>query len=724
MRLIAVDEIVASGADNGASLDAALVQKAYEYASIKHNGQKRKSGDPYFKHPASVAQIIARMELDTDSVCAALLHDVVEDCDDVDTADIESRFGKEVAFLVDGVTKLGRLNFTSKEDRQAESFRKMLLAMARDIRVILVKLADRLDNMRTLEHMSSQAQERIARETLEIYAPIADRLGIEWMKAELEDLSFRYLYPEPYRELLEKLEETQDATDAYVEEVCSSLKKMLITRGFAGNVHGRRKNLFSIYQKMRRHDYSFDQIQDLLAFRVVTESVSDCYAALGIVHSEWTPVPGRFKDYIALPKANLYQSLHTTVIGPRTRRIELQIRTHEMHKIAEQGIAAHWQYKQGGKGKFTSDDAERFAWLRELLEYQRDVDDPAEFYETVRVDLYPEDVYVFTPRGDVKALPRNACTLDFAFAVHSEVGLHCVGARVNGSMVPIRHKLHNGDVVEIITKKNQQPGKDWLDFVVTSRARSRIRQYLRTEERARSVELGKELLDRAMRAQGLSTTKFLKSRDFEKLYRHFRLKTDEEFFAELAYGKITTDAVMEQIVPPDSKAQARKHEESFVERTVRRVRKNSGAIKIDGLDNVLVRFGNCCQPVHGEEVVGWITTGRGVSVHRRGCANMMDLDPARRVDVAWGEPEGVTLPVILRVATSDKPGILSRVSAVFNENGINISEARCRAAENGHAENLFHFSVGGVKPLSRLMKNISKIDGVREVVRIGGKSEQ
>ena len=467
--------------------DFDLINRAYVFAAQKHDGQLRKSGDPYIIHPTSVASIIAEMKLDGASVCAALLHDVVEDCN-VDDDEMKDRFGEEVAFLVDGVTKLGKINFTSKEDQQAESFRKMLVAMARDIRVLLVKLADRLDNMRTLEHMKPESQLRIAQETLDIYAPLAGRLGIQWLKSELEDLSFRYVYPEQFADLKEKAKKTQRDREKYIADVVKRLSKMLIERGFAVDVNGRVKHLYSIHRKMRQSNCEFDQVHDLIAFRVLMENVADCYAALGVVHSQWTPIPGRFKDYIALPKPNMYQSLHTTVIGPGQRRIEVQIRTHEMHKTAEYGIAAHWKYKQGGGG-VDERDAQRFAWLRQLMEFQQEVTDPAEFLDSVKVDLFSDEVYVFTPKGQLKVFPRGATPIDFAFAIHSEVGEHCAGARANGAIVPLRYQLHNGDVLEIITSPQQHPSKDWLDFVATARARSRIRNYIRGEERRRSTKL-------------------------------------------------------------------------------------------------------------------------------------------------------------------------------------------------------------------------------------------
>ncbi len=696
--------------------DTDLINKAYVYASRMHDGQTRKSGDAYFTHPVSVADIIADMRLDASSVCAALLHDVVEDCE-ASIPDIKTVFGEEVAFLVDGVTKLGKVNFASREDRQAESFRKMLVAMARDIRVLLVKLADRLDNMRTLEHMSTAAQERIARETVEIYAPLAGRLGIQWLKAELEDLSFKHLEPEAYAALDEQVKAVAKNTDNYMADVTAKLKKMLLTRGFSVQISGRRKHLYSLHRKMKSSGIGFEQVHDFVAFRVITESVADCYATLGVIHSEWTPVPGRFKDYIALPKSNMYQSLHTTVIGPASRRVEIQIRTHEMHRTADYGIAAHWQYKEH-TGGIDPKDAARFVWLRQLLEFQKEVADPEEFYESVKVDLFPEDVYVFTPKGDVKTIPRGATPIDFAYAVHSEVGHRCSGARVNGAIVPLRHKLQNGDVVEILTSKNHHPSKDWLEFAITSRARGRIRAYLRTEERKHAIKLGKELLEKELRKSDMSLSRFLKSKRSKEVLSHFRVGTPEELYARIGIGKLALPTVMEEVIPSED-TERDSLRPGFIERTVQRVSGDVDAagIRIQGMDNMLVRFAQCCNPVPGDPVTGWITRGRGVSVHRRGCPRVLELDLERRVQVSWADDIDVDLPVSLRVMTDDRAGILASVSSVFSSKGISISEASC-LSKDGRAENMFHFRVGDIDRLRDVMRGVAKVKGVIDVERV------
>lgn len=696
--------------------DTDLVNRAYTYAAKMHDGQMRKSGDPYFTHPVSVAGIIAQMRLDTASVAAALLHDVIEDCE-CSEQDIEREFGEEVAFLVDGVTKLGRINFTSKEDQQAESFRKMLVAMARDIRVLLVKLADRLDNMRTLEHMKPEKQERIAQETLEIYAPLAGRLGIHWLKAELEDLSFRYLHPDEFADLHKKVKRASKDSEKYITDVRKRLQSMLIERGFAVDVQGRVKHMYSIWRKMKVNDIAFEQVQDFVAFRVLMENVADCYAALGVVHSQWTPIPGRFKDYIALPKPNMYQSLHTTVIGPGHKRLEVQIRTAEMHRTAEFGIAAHWQYKQK-TGGLDKRDAARFAWLRQLMEFQQEVRDPAEFLDSVRVDLFPDEVYVFTPDGDVKTFPRGSTPLDFAYGVHSEVGHHCVGARVNSMMVPLRHQLHNGDVVEILTKDSQTPNKDWLDFVKTGRARARIRAFLRAEEREKAIKMGRDMLDKAMHKSNLSLTRFLKNGNHSDTYKSLKVVSPEELFAQVGYGKLSTSQVVEAISPSET-TERKSLAPSLLERTVRRVTGKDGqGILIEGIDNMMVRFAKCCNPVPGDTVTGWITRGRGVTVHRRDCPRALELDPDRKVNVAWSAKPNMQLPVAMRVTTDDRRGILAEVSKVFTDAGVNITEASCKSSDDGRAINVFQFEVGDLGKLKSLMRTIHRITGVSNVERV------
>ncbi len=718
MNMVRLTDILDKVTAYHPTADADLINKAYVYAARMHEGQQRKSGDPYFIHPVSVAHIIADMHLDGASVCAALLHDVIEDTVATE-GDISALFGPEIAFLVDGVTKLGKINFISKEDQQAESFRKMLVAMARDIRVLLVKLADRLDNMRTLAHMSVDSQERIARETLEIYAPLAGRLGIQWIKNELQDLAFKYMYPDQFNELLKQSRRVARDRERYVSDVSKRIERMLVERNFAVEVNGRIKGLYSLWEKMKKHQCEFDQIYDYVAFRVVVENVADCYASLGVIHSQWTPIPGRFKDYIALPKPNMYQSLHTTVIGPGHRRIEVQIRTREMHKVAEYGIAAHWKYKQN-TGGLDAKDAAKFAWLRQLMEFQKEVKDPQEFLESVKVDLFNDEVYVFTPKGDVRVFPRGATPIDFAYSIHSQVGEHCSGARVNGVMVSLRHELHNGDTVEIITSPNQHPSKDWLDFVASGRARSRIRVYLRAEERKQSIQLGKELLEREMHKRDLSLNRALKSGLLEKMLSRFPVGTIDELYASLGYGKLESAQVVEALQAQDESQAKQSLKPTFFERTVRKVTRKEGTsgIRIAGIDDVLVRFGKCCNPVPGDPITGFITRGRGVTVHRRACRESMELDPDRRIDVSWANDARVQRSVQVRVVTADRPGILSTVTGAFVDSGLNISEATCRSLMDGRSVNTFQFTVGDASQLKTLMRNISKIQGVYDVERV------
>jgi GTP pyrophosphokinase len=702
--------------------DADMIKRAYEYSSKAHTGQKRKSGDPYFIHPASVAGIITELRLDTASVCAGLLHDVVEDTL-ATTKDIEREFGNEIASLVDGVTKLGKINFTSKEDRQAENFRKMVVAMARDIRVLLIKLCDRVDNMRTLEHMKPEAQERIARETLEIYAPLANRLGIQAFKSELEDLSFRWLEPDSYTEVQNAVQKTKKERDKYITEVSKTLSSRLAEQGFAADVNGRAKHLYSVWRKMKANECTIEQIHDIIAFRVSVESVSDCYAALGVIHSKWTPVPGRFKDYIALPKPNMYQSLHTTVIGPGRERIEIQIRTHEMNRVAERGIAAHWKYKEKHGGGIADSDAQRFGWLRQLMEWQKDLKDPAEFLEGVKVDLFQDEVYVFTPKGEVRVFPRGSTPIDFAFAIHSQLGEHITGARVNGKLEPIRYKLRNGDVLEVVTAPHQQPSKDWLEFAVTTRARARIRNYLRQEQRDKSLKLGKELLEREFQKSSVSLTKLLKNdTELRKLLETLSVGNLDELFIGIGYGKIDPKDVLDVVAPPSidgaKSIPPEQLREGRLAGFVRKVIKGEdGGIRLNGIDDVLVRYAKCCNPLPGDDILGFITRGRGVTIHRRGCPKAFDTDPERRVEISWDSKAKINRAVQLRVVTANRPGILATVGHTFSNMGINISEANCRAGDDGKAVNVFTFVCSDLNQLKGVMRALQKVQGVVAVER-------
>lgn len=717
-----VEDLISRVRSYHPSADAELLRRAWDFGEKAHDGQKRKSGDPYFIHPASVAQVLTELRLDTASICAALLHDVAEDTPyGVDV--LEREFGKEVAELVDGVTKLGNLSFQSKEDKQAENFRKMLVAMARDIRVLVIKLGDRLDNMRTMDSMKPEAQERISRETMEIYAPLANRLGISWMKSELEDLAFRYLEPDSHAALLAKVDRSRAEQSQYITDVCKQIEARLAEHGFAVKVAGRSKHLYSIFRKMKAQQCEYEQVYDVLAFRVLTESVADCYAALGVMHSKWTPVPGRFKDYVALPKPNMYQSLHTTVIGPSHERIEIQIRTHEMHRVAELGIAAHWRYKERGGGVI-EEEAKKFAWLRQLMEFQKELKDPAEFIDSVKVDLFQEEVYVFTPKGEVRVFPRGATPVDFAYAVHTQVGDHCTGARVNGAIVPLRYKLRNGDAVEILTSPNQQPSKDWLDFVVTSRARGKIRGFVRQEERDRSKNLGEELLERELHKGGVSVSKLLKSPvEVKSLLEALKMSNLDELYISVGYGKTSPQQVLDVLKPKTESgtfmAAPPSVREGLVERVVRRITgKDDGGIRLSGIDDILVRYARCCNPLPGDEIMGFITRGRGITVHRRGCPKGFESDPDRRVEISWDSKAKINRPVQLKVVTANRPGILATVGSTFHGMNVNITEANCRADPDGRAVNMFTFEIGDLNQLKGVMRALTKVQGVVSVERV------
>jgi GTP pyrophosphokinase len=723
--VLTVDELVSKVETYHPHADLDIVRHAYHFSCAAHEGQLRKSGDPYFIHPVSVAAIITDLKLDVASVCAALLHDVVEDTP-VTGADLDREFGSEISFLVDGVTKLSKINFNSKQDQQAESFRKMVVAMARDIRVLVVKLCDRLDNMRTLEHMSEDGQERIARETMDIYAPLANRLGFAPFKNEFQDLSFRYLHADKHIDVERSVAASAAARDVHIQKVCRKLQAKLAQQGFAASVTGRVKHLYSIWRKMQDRQCPFDQVYDLTAFRVVVESVADCYAALGVIHSMWTPVPGRFKDYIALPKPNMYQSLHTTVFGPGHMRVEIQIRTGDMHQVAENGIAAHWRYKEQRSGGIDPKDAVRFAWVRQLMESQTELKDPAEFLDSVKVDLFQDEVYVFTPKGDVRAFPRGATPIDFAYAIHTDLGAHCSAARVNGTLTPLSYRLRNGDLVEIMTNPEQRPYKDWLDWVATSRARARIRGHLRHLQREKSEKLGRELLEKELHQAGISLARLEKDESqLERLEGHFGVKHMEDLYVNVGYGKVKPEHVIDLLAPKEEHELNRRTpvpssiREGRIEAFVRRVTgRNSHGILLNGVDDVLVRYTKCCNPLPGDLIVGFMTRGRGITVHRRDCQKTFEADPKRKVEISWDPKAKINRPVRLTVITANRPGILATVGQTFHGLGINISEATCRAGDDGRATNTFTFLCSDLSQMKDVMKHLQKIDGVVDVERI------
>ena len=714
-----------SGYHPDADLD--LIKKAYVYSAKVHQGQVRKSGEPYLIHPLEVAGVLADLKLDEASIVAGLLHDTIEDTL-AKPEEIKELFGSEILDLVEGVTKLGTFGMSqqaSVEEKQAENFRKMLVAMAKDIRVILVKLADRTHNMRTLEHMKPESQQRIAQETLDIYAPLANRLGIQWIKIELEELAFKYLKPAEHADVEAQVAQSQKDRAKFIADVVLLLKAKLKDAGLEAEVEGRPKHLYSIWKKMRKNGLnSVSQLYDIVAFRLILKSVPACYEALGLIHSLWKPVPGRFKDYIAIPKPNMYQSLHTTVIGPTGDRIEIQMRTEEMHRIAEEGIAAHWAYKEGKTGK----DEQNFAWLRQLMEWQQDLKDPREFLETVKVDLFTDEVFVFTPKGDVRSLPQGSTPVDFAYSIHSEVGAHTSGAKVNGKIVPLRYKLKNGDSVEILTGANIRPNKDWLSFVKTSRAQARIRSYIKQQQRERSIDIGRDLLEREFRRFDLNYSKVVKSSDFLKAANDMGHSRADDLVSAVGYGKLSPTNVLQKILPPEKLAASEKKPEvpapeagnrltELFRRVAHRTRA-AGGVRIGGIDDVLVRYGKCCGPVPGDAITGFITRGRGVTVHTRGCRKAMETDPERRVEVAWDVHGEFKHVVNLRVKSDDRKGLLAKLSETFAAGGVNIVQANARSNGDKGAISTFEIEIGDVKQLNELTRAIGQIPGVHTVERL------
>ena len=705
-----INEIVERVQQNFPEADALVLDKAYVYSAKVHQGQTRLSGEPYLTHPLEVAEILADMRLDPVTVAAGLLHDTVEDTYATEE-ELREEFGDQVANLVAGLTKLAKIEFQSREEHQAENFRKMLVAMSKDIRILLIKLADRLHNMRTLQYMSEDARARVSRETLDIYAPLAHRLGIYWMKEELEESAFRQLYPEVFNALDQRIQGSKREREKYVETVGGRLSAVLVDAELRAEVSGRTKEILSLYKKMQSQNLSLEEIYDLIAFRVVVDGTkTTCYEALGIVHSLWRPVPGRVKDYIAMPKPNGYQSIHTTVIGPFGERIEIQIRTQEMHRVAELGIAAHWRYKEGGNPN-DADEA-RFVWLRQLLEAQQQLADPNEFLEAVRVDLFTDEVYVFTPQGDVRALPANATAVDFAYAVHTEVGNHCAGAKVNGKLVPLRSRLENGDTVEIVTSPHQKPRREWLDYVVTGRARSRIRHVLKIEQVEDARKLGQQILERDLHRRSLNYERLLKRGEMTRVARELSYKDLEAMLQAVACGKLSSKQVVRKLggdpeAPPPTLLQR-----------VFRPRRGGAAVRVGGLDHVLVRFGQCCSPVPGDPVEGFITRGRGVTVHTRDCPRIFHLDPERRVPVTWDQEGGGFRQVKVRVVSENRTGLLAAISNTISAQGVNIDGGKITTSRDNRAVQTFELAIPDRKHLDAVMRAVSKVKGVLSVERV------
>jgi guanosine-3',5'-bis(diphosphate) 3'-pyrophosphohydrolase len=702
--------------------DTELLRKAYVYSASEHKGQVRRSGEPYLVHPLEVADILADMRLDPVAISAGLLHDIVEDTPTT-IERIRELFGEDVSHVVEGVTKLSGLQFSSSEERQAESFRKMLLAMVDDIRVILVKLADRLHNMRTLHYLPEDRRTRIAQETRDIYAPIANRLGMSKLKNELEELAFRYLEPAAYQTLRADVEGKRLATEGLIE----SLKKQLEAKLREAeipliSIDGRIKRLWSIHQKLQRQKVNLDQIYDFIALRVITQSPKDTYAVLGILHQMWSPVPGRFKDLVAMPRPNGYQSLHTSVVSEHGIPFEIQIRTQDMHRIAEEGIAAHWKYKEGRVG--AARDEESFTWLRRLLEMQQEVRDPHEFMQNLRIELYPDDVYIFTPKGEVKALPRGATPIDFAYAVHTDVGHQCTGARVNGRMVPLRTRLQNGDIVEIVTQGVHKPSRDWLNFVVTSRARSKIRHFIHAEEKTRSIELGRRLFDKEVRRFNIDRG-LVDDAALSKLAGEFGAVKGEDVLAAVGYGKTTARAVLTKLVGPEA-LRERPAESALTSVTsvVKRALGGGGGgeqrIKVSGIDDLMVVLARCCNPIRGERIVGYITRGKGVSVHASTCSNVVNLlyDPERRIDVEWDKGKDASpYTVRLKISVEDRKGILADVSSRIADINTNIRDVEATVGSDHRGSIRMTVEISDVKHLERVMKSLKSIEGVLAVER-------
>ncbi len=718
--MIRINEILDKTAVYLSEQEQALITKAYVFSATAHAGQVRLSGEPYLSHPLEVAGILADMRLDAASIAAGLLHDTVEDTK-ATVDEVEELFGEEVADIVDGVTKISQISFESKEEAQAENIRKMILAMAEDIRVILVKLADRLHNMRTLEFQKPVKQAIIAQETMDIYAPLANRLGLHRIKTELEDLSFKYVKPDIYNQIKSGVDRHHTLDEAYIERVIAQIRELLGQNHIRARILGRRKHLWSVFNKMRVQGLTLDQVHDLVAFRIIVETIRECYAVLGLVHSIWKPVPGRFKDYISMPKANMYQSLHTTVVGPDGERIEIQIRTVEMNRLAEEGVAAHWKYKEREKGKFNPKDVERFSWLRQIMDWQRELKDSREFVANLRFDLFQDEVYVFTPQGEVKELPEGATPVDFAFLIHTAVGEHCAGAKVNGRLVPLETSLNNGDTVEIITDKNRHPNRDWLKFVKTAKARTRIKHFIRTEERVRSIALGREMLEKQGRKDGVNIQKAIKDGGILAVAKEFSLPGVDDLLSAVGYARITPKKVIGRLFPKKEGEEAVEHlklEPGAPPASAEAAKAKPGdAVKIQGVDNVLVRYAQCCNPLPGDPIVGYISRGRGVVVHTHDCPNVRNLEPERLLRVSWEGEKEHPYPAGLSILARNEKGVLGKISQLLAEEGVNIDSGAIHSNVDGTSELVFRVEVRDASHLYKTIERLTRLDQVLAVKR-------
>jgi guanosine-3',5'-bis(diphosphate) 3'-pyrophosphohydrolase len=681
-----------------------IIEKAYVLSARVHQGQTRLSGEPYLNHPLEVAFIVSQMHLDVTAVVAALLHDTVEDSL-IKLDDIKTEFGDEVAQVVSGLTKISKIDFRSEEEQQAENFRKMILAMSKDLRVLLIKLIDRLHNMRTLEYHNRQSQIRIARETLEIYAPLANRLGIHWLQVKLEELSMKYLEPDDYRILKTKLDSIALEKEEYLNDIISQIQKKLDEAGIQAELKSRIKHIYSVYQKQKRQGQgiSFENVYDVLGVRVIVKTVGECYETLGIIHSMWKPIQSRIKDFIAMPKANMYQSLHTTVFGPGGERIEIQIRTRDMDFFANEGIAAHWRYKDGVK--ISEQDGQKLSWVRQLLEWQKELKDPKEFLQSVKIDLYPEDVYVFTPKGDVMRFPIGATPLDFAYSVHTQLGNQCIGAKINGQIVPLRYKLNSGDVVEILRSSKQHPSKDWLRIAKTPRALNKIRTWLRTQELAQSIALGREIMEKKLKTIHIS-----KDIDYDQLAHEFSFKNPDDLFASIGFGRTSVNQVIHKILPEEQK----REQKDFLPKK----KQEGSSVVVKGVENLLVRFARCCRPIPGDDIVGYISRGKGIVVHRIRCPYVADIDPQRLIPVEWDTAMGEAHEIEFSVICQDKPGTLGSITAVIGAHNINITKLNSYSMADGNYMCVFRVMVKDLHQLETLFTDIKKLKGVERIERV------
>lgn len=704
---ITIDSLIKKVLSYNPEAGVELLRKAYIFSREAHCAQLRVDKTPYIGHPLAVADILADMRMDIPTIAAGLLHDTIEDTE-TSVKDIKDIFGDEIAFLVNALTKLKKIEFKSKEEAQAENFRKMLLAMSKDLRVIIIKFADRLHNMRTLQSLPENKQQRIATETLEIYAPLANRLGIGWLRVELEDLSFKVLMPKLYEDLKRKVAKRKEEQEGYLQEVASIVERKLKEEGLPGQVSGRVKHFYGICQKMHRQGITFDQVHDVLGLRIITDTKANCYTIMGFIHSLWTPIPGRFKDYIAMPKSNMYQSLHTTVIGPKGERIEFQIRTEEMHKVAEEGIASHWKYKE--KGYIGEKDSQYISWLRELIQSQKELKDAREFLEALKGEVVPDVVYVFTPKGEIKELPAGSTPIDFAYSIHTQVGHRCIGAKVDGKIVPLRYQLKNGDTVEIITSPTHGPSRDWLKFVATQRAKSRIKQWIKTEERKQSIELGTKLIETEMRKHGLRLTAY-RNEDLKNLAKAFSMQSFEDLLVSIGYGKVSPHQVVNRMLPE-------KPAEEIVER-VSKPKKEGKGISIKGVDRILYHTARCCYPVPGDNLVGFVTRGRGVTIHRRDCPNLESLavDTERLIEVEWRPESESTTTARLLVETVDRPGIIAALSSLISSANVNISHLHASSTSDKKAHITLNLEVKDRIQLTGLIHKIVQTEGVIRVRR-------